>query len=110
VRYRWNAPDHGYQRWKALMDRPETLDFSPLGGEASDEAPWYQEPRGPSVVRGIDAAHSGRVDRSGPHIRDTRRRPRLMMKPRTAIRLRSDAVGARGGNTCMRCAGVAAGR
>jgi hypothetical protein len=39
VRYRWHAPDHGYQRWRLLMDRPETLDFSPLGGEASDEAP-----------------------------------------------------------------------
>lgn len=45
VRYRWNAPDHGYQRWMLLMDRPETLDFSPLGGEASDEAPWHREGR-----------------------------------------------------------------
>jgi hypothetical protein len=43
VRYRSNAPDHGYQRWRLLIDRPETLDFSPLGGEASDEAPWHRE-------------------------------------------------------------------
>jgi hypothetical protein len=43
VRYRWHAPGHGYQRWRLLMDRPETLDFSPLGGEASDEAPWHRE-------------------------------------------------------------------
>jgi hypothetical protein len=27
------------------MDRPKTLDLSPLGGEASDEAPWHREPR-----------------------------------------------------------------
>jgi hypothetical protein len=42
VRYRWQAPDHGYQRWRLLMHRPEMLDFSPLGGEASDEAPWHR--------------------------------------------------------------------
>jgi hypothetical protein len=46
VRYRWNAPDHSYQRWRLSVDRPETLDFSPLGGEASDEAPWRRERRG----------------------------------------------------------------
>jgi hypothetical protein len=45
VRYRWRAPDHGYQRWRLLMDRPETLDLSPLGGEVSDEAPWHPERR-----------------------------------------------------------------
>ncbi len=45
VRYRWHAPGHGYQRWTLLMDRPETLDFSPLGGETSDEAPWHREQR-----------------------------------------------------------------
>jgi len=45
VRYRWHAPDHGYQRWRLLMDRPETLDFSALGGEVSDEAPWHRERR-----------------------------------------------------------------
>jgi hypothetical protein len=39
VRYRWNAPDRSYQRWRLFMDRLETLDFSPLGGEVSDEAP-----------------------------------------------------------------------
>jgi hypothetical protein len=43
VRYRWHAPGHGYQRWRLLMDRPEAPDFSPLGGEASDEAPWHRE-------------------------------------------------------------------
>jgi hypothetical protein len=45
VRYRWHAPGHGYQRWRLLMDRPEPLDLSPLGGEASDEAPWHRERR-----------------------------------------------------------------
>ena len=45
VRYRWHTPDHGYQRWRLLLDRPETLDFSALGGEASDEAPWHPERR-----------------------------------------------------------------
>ena len=85
VRYRWNAPDHGYQRWRLLMDRPETLDFSPLGGEASDEAPWYQEPRGPSVVA-ESTPHTVEewIRQRAPHPESTRRRPRLMMKPRTA--------------------------
>jgi hypothetical protein len=45
VRYRWHAPGHGYQRWRLRVDRPETLEFSPLGGEASDEAPWHRERR-----------------------------------------------------------------
>ena len=45
VRYRWKAPNQAYQRWRLLMDRPETLDFSPLGGEVSDEAPWHREKR-----------------------------------------------------------------
>jgi hypothetical protein len=45
VRYRWHAPDHGYERWRLRMDRPAPLDFSPLGGEASDEAPWHRERR-----------------------------------------------------------------
>jgi len=40
VRYRWSDLDHGYHRWMLIVDRPEALDFSPLGGEASDEAPW----------------------------------------------------------------------
>jgi hypothetical protein len=39
VRYRWRDLDHGYHRWMLIVDRPEALDFSPLGGEASDEAP-----------------------------------------------------------------------
>lgn len=43
VRYRWHAPDQAYQRWRLRMDRPAPLDFSPLGGEVADEAPWYRE-------------------------------------------------------------------
>jgi hypothetical protein len=45
VRYRWKAPDHGYQRWRLRVDRPAPLELSPLGGEVSDEAPWHREPR-----------------------------------------------------------------
>ena len=45
VRYRWKAPNQAYQRWRLRMDRPETPDLSPLGGEESDEAPWHREPR-----------------------------------------------------------------
>jgi hypothetical protein len=52
VRYRWHALGHDYQRWRLLMDRPKTLDFSPLGGEASDEAPWHRERRGAMAVAG----------------------------------------------------------
>jgi hypothetical protein len=42
VRYRWRDPDNGYSRWLLSVDRREPLDFSPLGGEASDEAPWHR--------------------------------------------------------------------
>jgi hypothetical protein len=52
VRYRWHAPDHDYQRWRLRMDRPAPLELSPLGGEASDEAPWHREPHGVSAVAG----------------------------------------------------------
>jgi hypothetical protein len=52
VRYRWKAPDQTYQRWWLLMDRPETLDFSPLGGEASDEASWHHKRRGAVAFAG----------------------------------------------------------
>lgn len=52
VRYRWHAPGHGYQRWRLRMDRPAPLEWFPLGGEASDEAPWQREPRGVSAVAG----------------------------------------------------------
>ena len=44
-RSRWQAPGHGSQRWTLRMDRPEPLELSPLGGEASDEAPWHRERR-----------------------------------------------------------------
>jgi hypothetical protein len=50
VRYRWRGADHGYSRWILSVDCRETLDFSPLGGEASDEAPWHRE-RGMAVER-----------------------------------------------------------
>jgi hypothetical protein len=52
VRYRWKAPDQTYQRWRLLLDRPETLDFSPLGGEASDEASWHHKRRGAVAFAG----------------------------------------------------------
>jgi hypothetical protein len=67
------------------MDRPETLDFSPLGGEASDEAPWHQEPRGANVVAG-STPHTVEewIRQRAPHRERTPRRPRLVMKPRTA--------------------------
>jgi len=45
VHYRGHTPDHGYQRWRLLMDRPAPLELSPLGGETSDEAPWHQKRR-----------------------------------------------------------------
>lgn len=57
VRYRWKAPDQAYQRWRLSVDRPVPLDFSPLGGEVSDEARWHREPSG-----------AGAVARSMPHI------------------------------------------
>ena len=41
LRYRWHAPDQAYQRWRLRLDRPAPLEFAPLGGEASDEAPWH---------------------------------------------------------------------
>lgn len=47
VRYRWSDPDKGYARWMLSVDRLGALDFSPLGGEAFDEAPWH---RGRSVA------------------------------------------------------------
>jgi hypothetical protein len=52
VRYRWQAPGHGYERWRLLMDRHKRLDFSPLGGEACDEAPWHRERRVAIAVAG----------------------------------------------------------
>jgi hypothetical protein len=85
VRYRWKAPEHAYQRWRLLMDRAETLDFSPLGGEASDEAPWHREPSGASAVAGsMPHTVEGWIRQRAPHPERTRRRPRLVMKPRTA--------------------------
>lgn len=52
VRYRWHTLGHSYQRWRLLTDRPEPLELSPLGGEASDEAPWHLERRGEIVSAG----------------------------------------------------------
>jgi len=52
VRYRGHSPDHGYQRWRLCMDRPAPLEWSPLGGEASDEAPWRRQPHRVSAVVG----------------------------------------------------------
>jgi hypothetical protein len=46
LHYRGHTTDDGYQRWRLLMDRPAPLELSPLGGEASDEAPWHRERRG----------------------------------------------------------------
>jgi hypothetical protein len=52
VRYRGHTPDDGYQRWRLVMDRPAPLEWSPLGGEASDEAPWHRERRVAVAVAG----------------------------------------------------------
>lgn len=52
VRYRWDAPNHAYQRWRLTVNRSAPLDLSPLGGEASDEAPWHREPRVAIAVTG----------------------------------------------------------
>jgi len=81
VYYRWNAPDHGYQRWRLLMDRPELLDFSPLGGEASDEAPWHREPRRDSAVA-ASPPHTveARLSQRALHSEHTRRQSPLVMK------------------------------
>jgi hypothetical protein len=57
VRYRWHAPDHDYQRWRLRMDRPAPLEWSPLGGEASDEAPWHREPHGVSASQDRHRTH-----------------------------------------------------
>jgi hypothetical protein len=52
VRYRWHDPDHGYQRWRLHTDHPAPLELFPLGGEASDEAPWHRERHGAIAVAG----------------------------------------------------------
>jgi hypothetical protein len=85
VRYRWNAPNQSYQRWRLFIDRSEGLDFSPLGGEASDEAPWHHEPRGTNAVV-QSTLHTGekRLLQWAPHSEPRRRRPRPVMKPMTA--------------------------
>ena len=57
VRYRWHTPDHGYQRWRLRTDRPAPLDWSPLGGEASDVAPWHREPHGVSASQDRRSMH-----------------------------------------------------
>jgi hypothetical protein len=43
VRYRWRGPGKAYSRWMLSVDCRQGLDFSPLGGEISDEAPWHRE-------------------------------------------------------------------
>jgi hypothetical protein len=43
VRYRWRGPGQEYSRWMLSVDYREIVDFSPLGGEACDEAPWHRE-------------------------------------------------------------------
>ena len=53
VRYRGHTPDDGYQRWRLVMDRPAPLEWSPLGGETSDEAPWHQKRRVVIAVAGL---------------------------------------------------------
>lgn len=62
VRYRWGDPGKAYTRWTLLVDRIAALDFSPLGGEASDAAPWHRE-RGVAVERFApsDTVPAGRV-------------------------------------------------
>jgi hypothetical protein len=52
VRYRWQAPGHGYQRWRLLMDRPETLDFSPWVAKRPTRHPGHRERRGAMAVAG----------------------------------------------------------
>jgi hypothetical protein len=53
VRYRGHTPDDGYQRWRLVMDYPTPLEWSPLGGETSDEAPWHQKRRVVIAVAGL---------------------------------------------------------
>jgi hypothetical protein len=85
VRYRWNAPDQEYQRWRLRIDHSEGLDFSPLGGEASDEAPWNRELHGAgAVAESTPHTGEGLVLQPAPHLERRGRRPRLVMKPRTA--------------------------
>jgi hypothetical protein len=52
VRYRGHTPVDGYQRWRLVMDCPAPLEWSPLGGETSDEAPWHQKRRVAIAVAG----------------------------------------------------------
>jgi hypothetical protein len=62
VRYRWRDLDNGYHRWMLVVDRPEILDFSPLGGEVSDEVPW-QRKRDVAIARLelVDTVSPGRT-------------------------------------------------
>ena len=52
VCYRWHTLGHSYQRWRLRTDRPVPLELSPLGGEASEEAPWHRERRGATAPAG----------------------------------------------------------
>jgi len=62
VCYRWSDLDHGYHRWMLVVDRPEVLDFSPLGGEVSDEVPW-QRKRGVAIAP-LEPADTGSPGRA----------------------------------------------
>jgi len=59
LRYRGHTLDDGYLRWTLLIDRPAPLELSPLGGEASDEAPWYRGAASGRRRRRIDATPTG---------------------------------------------------
>lgn len=59
VRYRGHTPDDGYQRWRLVLDCPASLEWSPLGGETFDEAPWHQKRRVVIARRRLDASLTG---------------------------------------------------
>jgi hypothetical protein len=56
VRYRWHTTGHSYGPQLPAMEAPHgpprDARFSPLGGEASDEAPWHRERRVAIAVAG----------------------------------------------------------
>ena len=52
VRYRGHTLDQGYQRWRLVMDCSAPLEWSHLGEETADEAPWHRQPHRVSAVVG----------------------------------------------------------